>query len=388
MNSKMMRIRGLVGVVSLLVCIGWSSLVLAQGTSAFVYISPRPGARFIPPETTITLRNGAPLDVSTLSASFFAVVGNQSGIHLGEVRLAEDGKTLIFHPDQPFVPGESVTSRIAPGLRTVDGDVLDGVTFRFTISPKNPDEPFKPSPAAIDPVWESIRASAPPSDVQANDILSRFVTLPDDFPAINVTVATTRTADGYIFLSSYHQLWSLGAQPYLLILDNGGEPVFYRRMPPLNNLDFKKQPNGLLTYYSRATNLLYVMDDSYTVVDTYQAGNGYLIDHHDFQLLPNGHALLMIWDPQPVDMSKIVAGGDPEATVIGLIIQEMDSAKNVVFQWSSWDHFNITDTQADLTASQIAYVHGNAVELDFDGNLLISNRAMDEVTKINRETGM
>ncbi len=387
MNGKMMRIRVLVGVVAFLVAISWSSLVLAQTTPAFVYISPRPEARFVPPETTITLRNGKLLDENSLSASFFTVVGEQSGIHPGTLLLAEDGKTLIFRPDQPFAAGERVTSHVAPGLRTTGGEVLDGVSFQFTISPKIQGEQLNLSPESTDTVWDSPWASVPPADVKANSILSRYVTLPEDFPTINVTVATSQAAEGYIFLSSYHHLWSLGAQPYLLVLDNAGEPVFYRRMPPLNNLDFKTQPNGLLTYFSRATNLLYVMDNSYTIVDTYEAGNGYLMDHHDFQLLPNGHALLMIWDPQPVDMSQIVEDGDPAATVIGLVIQELDSAKNVVFQWSSWDHFAITDTQVNLTAAQIAYVHGNAVELDFDGNLLISNRAMDEITKIDRETG-
>jgi hypothetical protein len=87
-------------------------------------------------------------------------------------------------------------------------------------------------------------------------------------------------------------------------------------------------------------------------------------------------------------MSAIVPGGHPNATVIGLVIQELDESKNVVFQWRSWDHFQITDaTDEDLTAPVIDYVHGNAVEMDTDGNVLISSRHMDEITKINRETG-
>ena len=40
-----------------------------------------------------------------------------------------------------------------------------------------------------------------------------------------------------------------------------------------------------------------------------------------------------------------------------------------------------------LTAANIDYVHGNAIEVDFDGNLLISSRHMDEITKIDRQTG-
>jgi hypothetical protein len=76
------------------------------------------------------------------------------------------------------------------------------------------------------------------------------------------------------------------------------------------------------------------------------------------------------------------------ATVIGLIVQEIDENKNVIFQWRSWDHFQITDaTHENLLANRIDYVHGNAIDLDYDGNVLISSRHLDEITKINRQTG-
>lgn len=80
-----------------------------------------------------------------------------------------------------------------------------------------------------------------------------YVTLPDDFPTISVTVAASGTADGYIFMSNHHLFWNR-SRSYLLILDDGGEPVFYRRMTtgkPTN--DFKLQPNGLLTYWDAVT---------------------------------------------------------------------------------------------------------------------------------------
>ena len=87
-------------------------------------------------------------------------------------------------------------------------------------------------------------------------------------------------------------------------------------------------------------------------------------------------------------MSKIVPNGNPYAVVTGIIVQELDQAKNVVFQWRSWDHFQITDnTHEDLTAATIDYVHSNAIELDGDGNILLSSRHLDEITKIDRSTG-
>jgi hypothetical protein len=97
----------------------------------------------------------------------------------------------------------------------------------------------------------------------------------------------------------------------------------------------------------------------------------------------------MAYDPKVVDMSGIVEGGNPEAVVIGLVIQEVDIDRNVYFEWRSRDHMEITEASdvVDLTGEFIDYVHANAFEFDQDGNLLVSQRHMDEITKINYETG-
>ncbi len=71
----------------------------------------------------------------------------------------------------------------------------------------------------------------------------------------------------------------------------------------------------------------------------------------------------------------------------GLIIQELDPSKNVIFEWRSWDHFKVTDTTSLLTDPQIDLVHGNALAVANDGNLLLSSRNQSEVTKINLQTG-
>jgi hypothetical protein len=67
----------------------------------------------------------------------------------------------------------------------------------------------------------------------------------------------------------------------------------------------------------------------------------------------------------------------------------MDADDNNIFLWRSWDHFNVTDADVtqDLTASYIESVHMNAIEIDHDGNLLISSRNLNEVSKIDYETG-
>jgi outer membrane protein assembly factor BamB len=103
--------------------------------------------------------------------------------------------------------------------------------------------------------------------------------------------------------------------------------------------------------------------------------------------MENGNVMLMSYYPHDSDLTAL--GGSPNASVIDLIIQELDPADNVVFEWSSGDHFDITDMtkQHSITAQTIDYVHGNALDTCDDGNIILSCRHMDEVTKINRTTG-
>jgi hypothetical protein len=129
------------------------------------------------------------------------------------------------------------------------------------------------------------------------------------------------------------------------------------------------------------------LDSQYREVRRYRPGNGYWADPHDLNISPSGNALFLIYDHQQIDMSQVVPGGSPTATVIGLIVQEIDDAGHVLFEWRSWDHIPITDTCFDLTAPLVDYVHGNALDWDRDGNILVSNRHLDEITKLNRQTG-
>ncbi|HYN90185.1 MAG TPA: aryl-sulfate sulfotransferase, partial [Ardenticatenaceae bacterium] len=361
----------------------------------FAYLSPRPDARFVSTSTTIVVRSAHVLQPRTIAATTFSVAGSASGIHTGHVSLARDGRTVIFAPERPFLAGERVHVTIRPGMRTAAGDALEGMEWRFRTSastcaaPSRGPSGWRQGCAGPRPDRLTERAGAPavPNSAPLAARAPAYATVPHDFPTITTTLLSPEVADGSLFLANF--TWATtDTKPYLLILDNSGQPVYYKRFTPGTIVaDFRKQPNGLLTYYDGEAGLYRAMDRTYTVVDSYQTGNGYQTDLHDLQLLPNGHALLMSYDPQTVDMSRIVPGGHPTATVIGLIIQELDTAKNVVFEWRSWDHFAITDTVAALTTETVDYVHGNAVELDSDGNLLLSSRHLNEITKINRETG-
>lgn len=367
----------------------WPCLSLAASRPAFLeYLSPRPGAMHVQPGATIIVRyadgtaSGRPLPLAR-------VQGARSGVHLGRWVVSDDGQTFIFEPHEPFQPGENVSVELgigaagAPSLAPGrSGVAVRSFAFDFTISGTTADI----VPATAD--WDERYSPTPGSSLGAADesesspSMYRGLPLPTDFPRVTVTTSTA-SSTGLIFTSPANR----GGVAYLALYDNSGAPVFFRTLPSRAN-DFKKHPNGLLTYYQRGLNRHVVLDDTYEVIEEIRAGNGYTSDAHDLQILPNGHVLLMIYDRQIIDMSEIVEGGQPAATVIGLVLQELDTSRNVVFEWRSWDHIPITDAVGvDLTDNTVDYIHGNSLEMDFDGHLLLSSRHTSEVTKIDRQTG-
>ncbi|MDP4236782.1 MAG: aryl-sulfate sulfotransferase, partial [Bacteroidota bacterium] len=68
--------------------------------------------------------------------------------------------------------------------------------------------------------------------------------------------------------------------------------------------------------------------------------------------------------------------------------EEFDVAKNLIFEWRSRDHFSYADpTHENFAQPFLDLTHCNSLELDNDSTFLLSSRSLDEVTKIDRETG-
>jgi Arylsulfotransferase (ASST)/Secretion system C-terminal sorting domain/Cep192 domain 4 len=374
----------------------YSILINAQSlnTNKFVYLSPVPDSKLNSKETNIIIKTDNKLDNSVAgNSSYIIVTGNKSGRHPGKIILTEEDRTLIFKPYVKFADGETVTIQLS-NLKTISGDLIPNLSYSFKTSDIDINEKIRSDPEKY---FEFLNADFNNFKVQsfqkANNHQSFLKknytvqndTLPDDFPEITVD-SINNPAPGYIFLTPFGYPTPVQSS-YLIITDNYGTPVFYKRTGAAQTLDFKRQANGLLTYFQLTK--YYVMDSSYNIIDSLSMQNGYLTDLHECLVLEDGHAFVMSYDRQHIRMDTIVAGGNPNALVTGLVIQELDENKNVMFQWRTWDHFKITDAtyDIDLTASTIDYVHGNAIEMDNDGNLLVSFRHLDEVTKIDLQTG-
>lgn len=342
--------------------------------AAFTYLSPLPGAEQVSTGSAIAIRTRQTTENQTDQRISFTVTGSDSGTMAGETVLADDFRTTLFYPSTLFTTDETVNVAIEYDGRRYQ--------YQFHVS-----DPIQNEDSYLDFNWNEKQNSLF-QQALTNPNPAQYHTAPGDLPAFDIITGDGTPAEGFIFMS-YFDYYTVGrTKAYLLILDNNGEPVYYNRIPgiPLT-MDFKKQPNGQLTYFNplKAHQRFYALDNSYQSAGTYEAGNGYTTDLHDLQVLENGNALLLIYDTRIMDMSAY--GGKSNAAVIGCIIQEIDQNKNVVFEWRSWDHIEITDTNQRLDTAEIRYIHCNSLEPDHDGNILLSSRNLDEVTKISRETG-
>jgi hypothetical protein len=74
--------------------------------------------------------------------------------------------------------------------------------------------------------------------------------------------------------------------------------------------------------------------------------------------------------------------------VTGTVVQHVGADGALRFQWSPFDHFQITDLEpAERTGASVNWTHGNALDVTADGNLIVSFRSLGEITKIDGRTG-
>jgi hypothetical protein len=205
------------------------------------------------------------------------------------------------------------------------------------------------------------------------------------FSQVNYTI-TVNTPDSW----QANLFFQRGGTPQkpVKIIDPSITEIYSQNLG-MKGWDFKVNYNNKISYFDRLSKGWFIMDSLQNEIDSVYCLNGYTADNHDFLALANGNYVLFAYDEQPYAMDTVVVGGDPNAMVEGLIIQELDANHNLVFEWKSWDHFHVTDNayMSPWTGANLPFIHANAIDIDFDGHFLISCRALDEITKIHRTTG-
>jgi hypothetical protein len=204
--------------------------------------------------------------------------------------------------------------------------------------------------------------------------------LPDDLPAYTANGADP--TPGYVVIA---------AGPYGLVLDNTGRVVWYHRFPRGPGLNFQAQPNGRFVARPppadpERSEPWVEIDPLGAVTRTLDCAGGWRPRFHDLLARPDGSYWILCDETRTVDLSR--HSGSAAARVVGTIVQHIGPDGALLFQWSPFDHFEIGPVDpADITDNVVNWTHGNALDLDADGQLLVSFRNLSQVAKIDPRTG-
>lgn len=217
---------------------------------------------------------------------------------------------------------------------------------------------------------------------QALGELLTFTTgpLPDDLPGY--VAGGDDPSPGYVLFA---------AGMYGIVIDNAGRVVWYRRFPAGPGLNFQAQPTG--HYVARPPPADPLQPAAWIEIDplgdvTRTLGcAGQLVPRfHDLLVRPDGSYWILCDETRTMNLAE--QGGRADARVIGTVVQHVSAAGSLLFEWSPFDHFEITDlAAAERGGATVNWTHGNALDLDVDGNLLVSFRSLSEITKIDTRSG-
>ena len=234
---------------------------------------------------------------------------------------------------------------------------------------------------------ESALAAATPTQTHL------FRSRPDLVPPILKTVHhDPRTSAGCLFLAPLSGPGQRGS----LLLDRDGEPLWFKPSKPVVALNFRAavyRGKPALTWWEGKTErglgegTHVILDQSYREVARIPAGGGRPSDLHEFLLTSRGTALVTSWERAPMNLSSI--GGPSNGVVVGGIVQELElPSGRVLFEWRSLDHVGVEESHSGFnTKGAYDYFHINSIELDADGNFLISARNTWAIYKIDRGSG-
>jgi hypothetical protein len=237
-------------------------------------------------------------------------------------------------------------------------------------------------------------------------LLHAFILVPENkavsqnFPPMELTILDSSATQGYYFFAPYASSPPYNYTHPQLILDRFGKVLWYRIFSGTpqftTTYDFTMQPDGRMSYYLISKSKFCVMDSTFTNKDSLDAANGFTLDVHDLQFLANGHYLLLAEEIRNMNLTGYhffgvnhTTPGGANAKVTGVVVQEFDENKNLVWEWKGHDHFAFNDVDSIFLSNpnRVDWTHANAVEQDNDGNILLSCRHFDEITKIDRQTG-
>jgi hypothetical protein len=205
-------------------------------------------------------------------------------------------------------------------------------------------------------------------------------------PTVEILKRTQRVSPGYVFIAPKKDVVQAGP----MILDNRGRVVWFLPLNTHGVTDFRVQRyrgHPVLTWWHGRPNKgsgnsgYSIYDDSYRLVAHVQAAHGWSGDIHEFKITPRNTALMTVSRHVHIKGREVLEGG----------VLELDiKTGRVLFDWHSINHVQLVESYYHLPKDPgrtYDYFHVNSIEIDHDGNLLVSARNTHTIYKISRRTG-
>ena len=217
-------------------------------------------------------------------------------------------------------------------------------------------------------------------------------------PLVRIRTPAHGTAPGYVFLAPKMVV----AQAGPMIMDNRGEVVWFKPLNTKGVTDFRVQTyegKPVLTWWRGHVsdvgvgNGWYVIyDTSYRPVAEVRPGNGLVGDVHEFLITPRNTAVFTVYHRLSVDLSAV--GGPKEGSIWDGIVQELDiKTGKVLFEWHSYPEVGVKESYAPppkagagAKAPPYDYFHINSIDVEPNGNFLVSARNTHTLYEIDRKT--
>ena len=345
-----------------------------------VTVSPGPQTRDASANTQISM-----LGVSAGQLADVTVKGSRSGLHSGRLEGYSQRDGASFVPSKPFADGELVTVRAQ--LR--EGPHTTPFAWSFTVAERD-----QPGTASATNTAPSTRPLPAPAPREYQSFRSRPELRPPD-----ITVsAADRTATGDLFLAPYSGVGQYGP----MILDEHGGLIWFKSISPAGAraANFQVQQyegQSVLTWWQdpliahgSSTAGDVIANSAYQEIAIVRAGNGYQPDLHEFQITPEGTALITVYDA--IDCNLSAVGGPAYGAVADTLLQEIDLRTGLVmYEWHSLDHVSLQSSYSSARPTSrtepFDYFHINSIDVEQDGDLLVDSRDTWAAYDVDANTG-
>ncbi len=113
--------------------------------------------------------------------------------------------------------------------------------------------------------------------------------------------------------------------------------------------------------------------------------------HHDFERLPNGNTLVLLFERVSEELTSKIKGGmdspeNPERMFCDLV-KEITPNGSVVYEWHAAEHLSLDEDIICPLEDRVEWTHGNSLKVTPEGDLLVSYRRISVVGVVDRTTG-